>query len=80
MKVAMIGAGSIAFARRLLVDILSFPELQESTIALMDIDAERLTLSSQWAHKIVQQERLPTQIITTTDQRAALDGTDYIIW
>lgn len=79
MKIAMIGAGSIAFARRLLVDILSFPELQESTVALMDVDEARLTLSRQWAHKVVQQEHLPTQIMATTDRRAALDGADYVI-
>lgn len=37
-KVTFIGAGSIVFARNLMGDILSFPELQESAISLMDID------------------------------------------
>ena len=41
-KIAMIGAGSVVFASRLATDILSWPALQDSTIALMDIDPGRL--------------------------------------
>ena len=37
-KITLIGAGSTVFARNLLGDILSFPELAESTISLHDID------------------------------------------
>ncbi|MGH7861977.1 MAG: alpha-glucosidase/alpha-galactosidase, partial [Candidatus Dormibacteraceae bacterium] len=43
-KIAIIGAGSVVFAQRLTTDILSWPELQDSTIALMDINPERLEL------------------------------------
>ena len=35
-RIAFIGAGSVIFAQHLLGDILSFPELQESEIALVD--------------------------------------------
>ena len=41
----LIGAGSVIFTLNLLGDILSFPELAESEIALMDIDAERLRVA-----------------------------------
>ncbi len=41
-KITFIGAGSTVFARRLLVDFLSFPELADCTISLHDIDPERL--------------------------------------
>ena len=41
-KIAFIGAGSVEFTRNLLGDILAFPALAESEIALHDIDAERL--------------------------------------
>ena len=37
-KITFIGAGSTVFAKNLLGDILSFPELANSTISLMDID------------------------------------------
>ena len=42
MKIAMIGAGSVVFVKNLLTDILSAPELASATIALHDIDQERL--------------------------------------
>ncbi len=41
-RIAFIGAGSTVFARNLLRDILTFPELHDATFALMDIDPERL--------------------------------------
>lgn len=41
-KIAFIGAGSFGFTRDLVRDILTFPALADSTIALMDIDDDRL--------------------------------------
>ena len=41
-KIAFIGAGSTEFARALLRDLFTFPELHGASIALMDIDPERL--------------------------------------
>ena len=42
-RIALIGAGSIVFTRNLCSDILLTPALQDSTIALMDIDPVRLS-------------------------------------
>ena len=53
-KITFIGAGSTIFAKRLLVDILSFPELANSIISLHDIDEERLRTSEIVAHKVAQ--------------------------
>lgn len=39
-KIAMVGAGNVTFTKNLLTDILSYPELRESEIALMDINPE----------------------------------------
>ena len=41
-KIAFIGAGSLGFTRGLVRDILTFPLLQDATLALMDINPERL--------------------------------------
>ena len=42
-KIAFVGAGSAVFTRNLVGDVLSLPELRDdTTFALMDIDAERL--------------------------------------
>ena len=37
-KIAIIGAGGYVFPFRLIGDLLSFPALRNSTLALMDID------------------------------------------
>jgi alpha-galactosidase len=79
LKVAMIGAGSVVFAQRLATDILSWPELQGATIALMDLDAGRLESIGALANRLVREQRLLARIETTTDRRAALDGADYVI-
>lgn len=78
-KIALIGAGSVVFARRLTVDILSWPELADGTIALMDIDAESLNVMGQLAQRMVREQGLPTEIVVTEDRRQALDGADYVI-
>jgi len=78
-KIAMIGAGSIVFARRLMCDILSFPELENSIIAFMDIDQEKVDLISRLARKLVAQEGLSATIEATVDRREALEGADYVI-
>jgi alpha-galactosidase len=78
-KITFIGAGSTVFAKNLLGDILSFPELAESTISLHDIDEQRLRQSEAVAHKIVDMLQVKPTIEVTTDRRAALDGADYAI-
>jgi alpha-galactosidase len=75
----MIGAGSTVFAKNLLGDILSFPELVNSHIALMDIDPERLKTSEIVAQKVAAAVGATPRITTHSDRRAALDGADYAI-
>src|SRR5438128_6048847 len=77
--IVMIGAGSTVFAKNLLGDILSFPELAESHVALMDIDEERLRISELVAHKVAKAIGAHPLITTHTDRRAALEGADYAI-
>ena len=38
-RIAIVGAGGYVFPLRLIGDLLSFPELRASTLALMDVDA-----------------------------------------
>jgi alpha-galactosidase len=78
-KITFIGAGSTVFAKRLLVDILSFPELANSSISLHDIDEERLRTSEVVTHKVAQALDAHPIIEATTDRRIALDGADYAI-
>jgi alpha-galactosidase len=78
-KISFIGAGSTVFAKNLLGDILSFPELAEATISLHDIDPERLQTSEIVAHKLADHLGAKPTIEATADRQAALDGADYVI-
>ena len=78
-KITFIGAGSTVFAQNLLGDILSFPELADSTISLHDIDEERLRTTEIVAQKIAERLEINPTIEASTDRRQALDGADYAI-
>jgi alpha-galactosidase len=78
-KIAFIGAGSTVFARNLLQDLFTFPELHESTIALMDIDPVRLTDTEAVAKLLAERTNAHPTIEATTDLCRALDGADYAI-
>ena len=69
--IAFIGAGSTVFAKNLLGDILSFPELAGVDIALLDIDAERLKTSELGRPPGRRQRSARSPMIeATTDRRA----------
>lgn len=78
-KITLIGAGSTVFAKNMLGDILSFPELAGSHISLMDINEERLQTSVIVAQKVAQAVGAHPTITATTDRRAALEDADYAI-
>ena len=77
--ITLLGAGSTVFAKNLLGDILSFPELANSEIRLFDIDSERLKTSEVVANKVAQALGAKPKIITTTDRKKALENADYSI-
>ncbi len=78
-KIVLIGAGSVVFAKTLIGDILSFPGLQQSTLSLVDIDADRLRLVAAYAQRLIAQQRLPAKLEVTVDRREALRHADYVI-
>ncbi len=78
-KITFIGAGSTVFAKNLLGDILSFPELAEADIALFDIDENRLQTSSVVAQRVADAVGAKPTITATTNRREALEGADYAI-
>ncbi len=78
-KITFLGAGSTVFAKNLLGDILSYPELADSVISLHDIDAERLRTTEVVAHRIAGVLGVHPRIEAHLDRRAALKGADYAI-
>ena len=78
MKTVIIGAGS-GFGRRLSVDILSREPIRESTIALCDINADRLELIGKYVRNVVDHHGLPATVVTATDRREVLQDADFVI-
>lgn len=78
-KIVFIGGGSAKFIRELLVDMFSYEDLKDSVISLMDIDKERLALSHKLLEKMILDRKLPAKVSSTTDQRKALAGADFVI-
>jgi alpha-galactosidase len=78
-KIAFIGAGSLDFTRDLAVDILSFEALSDCEIALMDIDAKRLSYAERGVARVVGAGGYKAKVTATTDRRAALRGADGVL-
>ncbi|MFO7294673.1 MAG: alpha-galactosidase [Clostridia bacterium] len=78
-KIAFIGAGSFEFTRSLVRDILTYPALQDCTIALMDIDEERLGYIKKAVDKIIEAGNYPAKVIATTNRAEALKDADGVI-
>ena len=77
-KIAVVGAGSAVFARRLVTDTLTWPSLRDSTLSLMDIDPSKLDTIGPLARRMAAQAGTKATIETTTDLSRALDGADYV--
>ncbi|WP_369017579.1 alpha-galactosidase [Thermatribacter velox] len=80
MKITFIGAGSLIFTQRLLMDLVSFPfPKEEIEVALVDIDTKRLSYIERIARRLFRENGLgENQIFATTERREALPGTDYV--
>jgi len=63
IKIAMIGAGSIGFTRKLMTDIL----------------AENLDMVSQLAQRDIEANHLPATVTTHMDQLESIADADYVI-
>ncbi len=79
MTISLIGAGSVVFSKQLMVDILSFPELEGCTFCLMDIDAERLSMIERVAKMFIAQKKSSSKIVTTMSLEEAVEQGTYVI-
>jgi len=78
-KIAFIGAGSLGFTRGLTRDVLTFPLLEDATLSLMDIDAERLEFARKSVQRIVDMGGYPAKVEATMDRAEALKGADAVL-
>jgi len=78
-KITIVGAGSIVFTRNLLGDIYLYPELRDSIIALMDVNAERLEMARLMAEELKDERGCAAEIEAHLELGPALKGADYVI-
>jgi alpha-galactosidase len=78
-KITIIGAGGYVFPVRLCVDILSFPELRDSTLHLYDINPQSLARTHGLIQGLVKRLQYPTVVESGTDRKRALAGADFVI-
>jgi len=78
-KIAFIGAGSIVFAKTIMMDIMATPGLEDSEICLMNRGKPKLDRIQAFANRVVKDNNLPTKITATLDAREAMDGADYVV-
>jgi alpha-galactosidase len=79
LKIAMIGAGSVGFTRRLMQDILAVPELKDTHFALMDISQHNLDMVKQLCERDIKSNSLPATVSGTLGQREAIQHADYVV-
>jgi len=78
-RIAFIGAGSTVFMKNIVGDCLQNEALSGATVALMDIDRERLAESALVARKLIETLKVPARVETYEDRRAALEGADFVV-
>jgi alpha-galactosidase len=81
VRIAFVGAGSVEFTRDLLVDLIAFDDLPALTVALHDIDPERLQTAEGVARQVIERSSARGRVTVEThlDRRAALDGAAYVL-
>ena len=79
VKIAIIGAGSIGFTRKLMQDILTVPELGDSEFTFTDINKRNLDMVYQLARRDIRANKKAAKLRKTTNRRTALEGADYVI-
>ncbi len=78
IRIAIIGAGSITFTRRLVHDILTVEELQDTEFSFTDINRRNLDLMTRIARRDIKANKLPARVAATPNRCRALEGADYI--
>ncbi|MBZ9801366.1 alpha-glucosidase/alpha-galactosidase [Mesorhizobium sp. ES1-6] len=78
-RITFIGAGSTVFMKNIVGDVLQRPALSGATIALMDINPQRLEESAVVVNKLIATLGVKAKAETHTDQRKALAGADFVV-
>ncbi|MGA2837511.1 MAG: hypothetical protein ABSF84_13020 [Acidimicrobiales bacterium] len=79
MQITVIGGGSYQWTPELLADLLGTPSLRGAHVVLEDIDPAPLVPMEALAHRLDEALGAGASVATTTDQKRALEGADFVI-
>ncbi len=79
LKIAMIGAGSVGFTRRLVQDILSVPELGDTHFAFHDLSEHNMDMVTQLCRRDIEANGLSATVTPTLNRREAVTDADYVL-
>lgn len=79
MKIAFIGAGSVAFTKGLTRDILAQPALSNCELCLMDIHEGRLETIKEIVARVIKLGKYDATVTSTIDRAKALENADAVI-
>ncbi|HEY2802792.1 MAG TPA: alpha-glucosidase/alpha-galactosidase [Actinomycetota bacterium] len=78
-RIAFIGAGSVEFTRNVLADLLTAQDLERLTIALHDVNPERLETAEAMAHATAKAVGRDVDVEAHLERRPAVEGADYVV-
>jgi alpha-galactosidase len=78
-RITIIGGGSSSFVPVLLRRLMQSPVLGSSEVVLMDVDEGRVQVMESLGRKLIESERSELTVRSTLDQRASLEGADFVI-
>jgi alpha-galactosidase len=77
--IVVIGGASLTFGTKTLRDIINHPQLDGSTVRLVDIDQEHLEIMTRLAQRLIEAVEHSVVIESTTDRKKALRDADYVL-
>jgi len=78
-RIAIVGGGSYQWVPKLLVDLANTPTLHDAHIVLEDVDPAPLPPMVELVEHIASVRGIGLSAESTTEQRAALGGADYVV-
>lgn len=78
-RIVVIGGGSYQWVPKLLIDLVNTPSLADAELVLEDVNPEPLEPMADFVRHVVGLKGVNLTVSTTTNQREALEGADYVV-
>jgi len=78
-RIVVVGGGSYQWVPKLLIDLVNTPSLADAQLVLEDVNPEPLAPMADFVRHVVGLKGVDLTVSTTTSQREALAGADYVV-